>query len=92
MDIVRKVVLKSSVVCGTHNVSITLLLVTRLVAVLFTSVLRGRPGVPRGCGTQTCIMYQIPYVLFTFYQIVKTRRLSLAYLLAFSLCTLCTIS
>ena len=27
---------------------------------------------------QTCIMYQIPYVLFTCYQIVKTRRLSLA--------------
>jgi len=30
---------------------------------------------------ETCTVYQIPYVLFTFYQIVKTRRLSLAYLL-----------
>jgi len=28
---------------------------------------------------QTYIMYQIPYVLFTSYQIVKTRRLSSAY-------------
>ena len=31
--------------------------------------------------TQTYIMYQIPYALFTSYHIVKTRRLSLAYLL-----------
>jgi len=44
-------------------------------------VLLWRPCLGQPVYAQIYIVYQIPYVLFTSYQIVKTRRLSLAYFL-----------